>query len=274
MRFPFLISERQLFPLLLLFSLIFFVSCVPARKAIFFNGLEPGKESIDKMAEEAAKRIYPGDRVAVTIVIEHPDVTLLNQGMNASGANMQVGQIGGGFGYLVDKDGNIEIVKLGKIYVAGKTPAEVIEIVKERVAVLYKDPQVFCTLSGRVLFLGYGTTSGQGAVGGFGGIVPIMNDRLTILEALSIRGIGDPTAVRDRVWVIRERGEEREFGIIDINSKDVFQSPYYYLRNNDVVYMEPNRINTFLTINSPLRNLFVSTISTLALVLSILAFTR
>ncbi len=274
MRFPFLIFKQQPFSLLLLFSILFLVSCVPARKAIFFNGLQPGKDSINLMAEEAAKRIYPGDRVAVTIVIEHPDAALLNQGMNAGGGNMQMGQAGGGFGYLVNKDGNIEMVKLGLIHVAGKTPSEVAELVKNRVAVLYKDPQVFCTLSGRVLFLGAGAVGGVNLGTGGGGAIPIMNDRLTILEALSLRGIGDPTAVRDKVWIIRERGEEREFGTIDINSKDVFLSPYYYLRNNDIVYMEPNRLNTFFTINNPLRNLLLTSISTFAFVLSILAFVR
>ncbi len=275
MRFPSLISKQQPFYLLILLSILFLVSCVPARKAIFFNGLQPGKDSISLMAEEAAKRIYPGDRVAVNIIIEHPDAALLNQGMNAAGANMQLGQAGGGFGYLVNKDGNIELVKLGLIHVAGKTPAEVAELVKSRLSVLYKDPQVFCTLSGRVLFLGSGGVGGFGGSGGSGGgAIPIMNDRLTILEAFSLRGMGDPTAVRERVWVIRERGEEREFGTIDVNSKDIFKSPYYYLRNNDIVYMEPNRLNTFFTINSPLRNLFITSISTAAFVLSILALVR
>ena len=101
-----------------------------------------------------------------------------------------------------------------------------------------------------------------------------MNDRLTILEALALRGIGDPTAVRDKVWIIRERGMEREIGTIDINSKDIFRSQYYYLRNNDIIYMEPNRINTFLSINSPIRSLFMAGASTLALVISIISFVK
>lgn len=259
---------------LLLFSFFstFFFSCVPARKAIFFNGMQVGKEQVDKAAEEAAKRIFPGDRVVVSIVVEHPDVVLLNQGLTASNGGVQQGQASGGYGYLVDKDGNIEMVKLGVVHVAGKTPAEVATEVTQRVALLYKDPQVYCALSGRVLFLGGGSINMN--TGSNGGSIPILNDRLTILEALALRGIGDPTGVRDRVWVIRERGGEREIGLIDINSKDVFRSPYYYLRNNDVIYMEPNRLNTFLTINAPLRTLFVTSISTLALFLSVISLVK
>lgn len=268
MHFPFSTFKRISFNSLVLLLLL--SSCVPARKAIFFNGMAEGKEAIDLAAQEAAKRVYPGDRIAVTIVIEHPDMVILNQGLMAAGGNMQMmGQVGGGFGYLVDKDGNIEIMKLGLIPVNGKTPVEIAEDIKDRVAVQYKDPQVYCTLSGRVLFLGSGS-----AAGGAGGVVPIMNDRLTILEALSLRGIGDPTAVRDRVWIIRERGEEREIGTIDINSKDVFKSPYYFLRNNDIIYMEPNRMNTFLSINSPVRNFIFTAFTTLSLTLSIIALIR
>jgi polysaccharide export outer membrane protein len=241
-------------------------SCVPARKAIFFNGLEPGAGKIDLQAEELARRLYPGDRLMLNIIIEHPDMVLLNQGM-------AVGQ-GGSAGYLVDKDGNIELVKLGVIHVAGKTPAEVASDIKQRVAVLYKDPTVTYSLGGRVLFLGIGSVGGGGGGVGAGGIVPITNDRLTLLEAFAFVGIGDPTAVRDRVWVIREKGGEREFATVDINSKDVFQSPYFYLRNNDIIYMEPNKVNTFLTINAPLRNIVFTSFTTLSIVLSILALVR
>lgn len=261
MRFHFSISSSSNLCIISVFLL--FVSCVPSRKAIFFNGLEPGKGKIDLLAEEAARRLYPGDRLVLNIIIEHPDGAMLNQGMTS-------GQ-GGIAGYLVDKDGNIELVKLGVIHVAGKTPAEVAAEVRQRISVLYKDPTVTYSLGGRVLFLGVGTV---GFGGNGGGIVPITNDRLTILEAFAFVGLGDPTAVRDRVWVIREKGGEREFATVDINSKDVFNSPYYYLRNNDIIYMEPNKVNTFLTINTPLRNIILTSFSTLSLILSILALVR
>jgi polysaccharide export outer membrane protein len=242
-------------------------SCVPARKAIFFNGLQQGTDQVNQAAEEAAKRLYPGDRLILNIIIEHPDMALLNQGVSFNQGQSS------SFGYLVDKDGNIELVKIGVIHVAGKTPAEVAEEVRKRVAVLYRDPTVTFALGGRVLFLGAGSVGG-GAVGAGGGIVPITNDRLTLLEAFAFVGIGDPTAVRDRVWVIREKGGAREFATVDINSKDVFQSPYFYLRNNDIIYMEPNRVNTFLTINSPVRNIIFTSFTTLSLIFSILALVK
>jgi polysaccharide export outer membrane protein len=249
-------------------------SCLPARKGIYFNGLKSGKDSIDLMAQEMAKRVYSGDRISITIVMEHPDAAILNSGVRATSGGAVGGQAGGGFGYLVDKDGNIDMVKLGKINVAGKLPREIAEDIKEKVSQLYKDVQVYCTLSGRVLFIQSG---GMGGVaGGMGGAaIPIMNDRLTLVEAIALSGVfNDPTAARERVWIIREKGEEREIGTIDINSKDIFKSPYYYLRNNDVIYMEPNRLTTFLNVNAPITRIVTAGFSTLGLVLSLVALFR
>jgi polysaccharide export outer membrane protein len=265
-------SFKNVMLLLTIAVIIAFSSCLPARKGIYFNGLKSGKDTVDLMAQEMAKRIYPGDRIAITIVMEHPDAAILNSGVRATAGGAIGGQAGGGFGYLVDKDGNIEMVKLGKINVAGKMPTEIAEDVKAKVSLLYKDVQVYCTLSGRVLFIQSG---GMGGGMGMGAAIPIMNDRLTLVEAIALSGaFNDPTAARERVWIIREKGEEREFGTVDINSKDIFKSPYYYLRNNDVLYMEPNRLNAFLAVNAPLRNIVTVGFSTLGLVLGLVALFR
>jgi polysaccharide export outer membrane protein len=110
---------------------------------------------------------------------------------------------------------------------------------------------------------------------GGGSAIPIMNDRLTLVEAIALSGaFNDPTASRERIWIIREKGDEREFGLINITSKDIFKSPYYYLRNNDVIYIEPNKFNTFLAVNSPVRNLITTGFSTVGLVLGLLALFR
>jgi polysaccharide export outer membrane protein len=252
-------------------------SCLPARKGIYFNGLKAGKDTVDLIAQEMAKRVFPGDRISITVVMEHPDAATLNSGVTATAGGAVGGQAGGGFGYLVDKDGYIEMVKLGKIYVAGKMPIEIAREVRIKLMELYKDVQVYCTLSGRVLFIGAGGGMGGGMGGGGmgGGAIPIMNDRLTLVEAIALSGaFMDPTAARERVWIIREQGEDREFGVININSKDIFKSPYYYLRNNDVLYMEPNRINAFLAVNAPLQNILNLGLSSLSLVLTLMILFR
>jgi polysaccharide export outer membrane protein len=262
-------SFKNTLLLLTLAVFVTFSSCLPARKGIYFNGLKKGKDTVDLMAQEMAKRVYHGDRISITVVMEHPDAAMYNSGVTATSGGAVGGQAGGGFGYLVDKDGNIEIVKLGKFNVSGKLPTEIAEVVKQKLSEFYKDVKVYCTLSGRVLILSSGTgNAGMSSV-------PIMNDRLTLVEAIALsRAFNDVTASRERIWVIRERGDEREFGTVDVTSKDVFKSPYYYLRNNDLIYMEPNRLNTFLAVNAPLRGVFTIGASSLALVLSLLVLFR
>ncbi len=184
------------------------------------------------------------------------------------GAGGGAGQNGinsmGGTGiYLVDKDGAIEVIGLGKLKVGGMKPEEIAQQIKEKLSVLYQEVFVRCSYRGRVLFLG-----------SMAGSVPLDNDRLSILDALALRGMGDPTARRDRVWVIRETNNTREYGLVDLTSKELYQSPYFYLRNNDMIYLEPNKINTFLSVNQPVRNIIATVTSTLALALSLWAIFR
>lgn len=275
MHFRFFSSKDSLLLVTIALTLLA-TACLPARKGIYFNGLKAGKDTVDLIAQEMAKRVYPGDRISVTVVMEHPDAATLNSGVSATAGGAVGGQAGGGFGYLVDKDGYIEMVKLGRIFVAGKMPIEIARDVRIKLSDLYKDVQVYCTLSGRVLFIGSGGGTGGGMGGGMsGGAIPIMNDRLTLVEALALSGaFADPTAARERVWIIREQGEDREFGVININSKDIFKSPYYYLRNNDVLYMEPNRISAFMAVNAPLQMLVNLGLSSISVTLALIALFR
>lgn len=72
------------------------------------------------------------------------------------------------------------------------------------------------------------------------GAVTVSNDRLTILEAIGRVGDCTINANRTNVLVIRDNNGQKEFGRIDLTNPSVFSSPYYYLRQNDVVYVEPN----------------------------------
>ncbi len=256
--------------IILLCTILFLFSCAPAKQAIFFNNLQPGKDTLDQKITEATKRIYPGDRVAITITTQNSEANeLFSSGMNFGG------NMGGGggmnnigammFGYLVDKNGEIELPVVGKLTVSGLTPEEVSDYVKLKVSKFYKDPSVTSFLSGRVVVLG-----GSGVQGS----VPILNNRMTILEAVALSGVVDPTARRDRVWVVREKAGLRDYAMVDLSSRTIFESEYYYLRNNDLIYVEPGRLNTFLGVNAPARNLFGAIVSSLALVISIIAITQ
>lgn len=259
----FLIFNRFSFLLILVTTLG--IGCVPSRKAIFFNDLQPSKDSIHTSLWEASKQLQVGDRININIVTKDPQANqILNAGqIGALGGNMSSQQ--GASGYLVDNDGRIELPELGYFKVLSLTPEEVSEAVRQKTALYYKDPVVYANVMGRVMFLGGG---------GVSGVVPITNNRLTILEAFAIGGTPALTSKRDKVWVIREMMGQRTYNLVDLNNKSIFHSPYFYLRNNDLIYVEPGKLESFIGVNASVRNLIAIGTGSLGLLFSILALTK
>ena len=96
-----------------------------------------------------------------------------------------------------------------------------------------------------------------------GNVIPFFNQRLTVFEALTQSGASDPYDIRDKLWLVREENNQRTLVQLDLNDKSIFDSPYYYLHNNDLLYLKPGKFFGSFGANSPVR--FVTTISTLAI---------
>lgn len=246
-----LLLPFKTFPLscgmLFLVSSFLFNACVPARKAMYFPDLAAGQIEIDSLVRESAKKVYPGDRIILTILTGDAET---NQLLNAQGNNSE------SQGLLIDRDGFVQVPFLGSIAVKGLTPTEIRDIVQLKLSELFKQVFVTCTISGRVIVLnsiGTGSAGGTGGSGGGVAAVTLTDERLTLLELLSTMRTANLKI--DKAWIIREVDGKRITAPINFNSKDIFTSPYYYLRNNDVVYIEPNKINQFLEVNAPSRNL-------------------
>lgn len=146
------------------------------------------------------------------------------------------GNVGYNRGYLVEIDGTINYPLLGKIKVSGLTRREVIDLIEGRLKKegYIADPIVTVRfLNFRISVLGEVSRPGT---------YNISSERITLLEALSIAGDLTIHGRRDRVAVIREIDGERIILYHDLRSMDVFQSPNYYLKQNDMIYVEPNRV--------------------------------
>ena len=155
--------------------------------------------------------------------------------------------------YRVNEEGDIEMPVLGKLHVAGLVRAEVEELIKTALEKQVLNPMVQVNLvSAKVSVLG--EVARPGTVG-------ISNGRLTVLEALAAVGDMTPYGRRDNVLISREVDGKMEFARIDMTSPDLLTSPYYYLQQNDVIYVSPNKVRA---INSANVSLWLSTVSTLA----------
>lgn len=135
----------------------------------------------------------------------------------------------------MDTNGDIDFPILGKLHVAGLTRLQLTDLIKQRLIEedLIKDPIV------TVQFLNY-KVAVMGEVNRPGSF-NISGDRITLLEALSMAGDLTIYGRRDRVAVIREKDGKRTILFHDLRSADIFNSPCYYLQQNDIVYVEPNK---------------------------------
>ena len=136
-------------------------------------------------------------------------------------------------GYLVDERGCIDFPVLGKLEVAGMSRGEVAEMLKERLSVYLREPIV------TIQFMNYKVTV-LGEVRNPGSY-RVASERVSILDALGMAGDLQINAKRKNVLVVREEGDEKIFARLDLTSSDFMHSPFYYLRQNDVVYVEPTR---------------------------------
>jgi polysaccharide export outer membrane protein len=144
----------------------------------------------------------------------------------------QMGQQNPGLqGYLVDPNGSIEIPVIGTLKVAGLSIAETKEIIAQKLKPYLNDPTIIIRfLNFRFTVLGEVRAPRT---------ITVSGERITILEALGQAGDLTPYSNRENIMVIRENNGEREFGYVNIHSPEIFQSPYFYLQQNDIIYVEP-----------------------------------
>ena len=223
MRFP-------LIPIILLS--LFFVSCGTQRAV--YNYLEDVNDStFRKNVYIAEPIIQKNDLLSIQVYSAalDPQVDALYnlQGQQAGGG-AQGGQIGG---YLVDVHGNIEMPRIGTIKAEGLRKGELEAAVKERLKTQLTNPNVV------VRFLNFRITM-LGEVGN-PGVLNIPTERLSVLEAIGMAGGVTEFGTIKQVRVLREINGERQLGVLDLTSKEIFTSPYYQLQQNDVVVVNQTR---------------------------------
>ena len=182
-------------------------------------------------------RFQKNDQISIQIssLSTKPEVSdvIFNQPASNSGGG---GQSLALMGYIVDLKGNIEHHRLGIFHVEGLTKDELAAAIKKRLTEpveLMKDPTVI------IRYLNFRVTV-LGEVGGVGS-VEIPGERLTILEAIALAGGISDYGKKDNVKVYREVDGKRETGIINLADKNIFESPYFNLMQNDVVIVEPTK---------------------------------
>ncbi|MDC7137547.1 MULTISPECIES: polysaccharide biosynthesis/export family protein [Bacteroides] len=223
---------------LLLFILLTGTSCISSKKMIYLQGVDSLTNPAQVIQQDYELRIKPDDQLYIMVSSKEPELLtpfantqILGSSTSGGGTNIQETT-----GVQVDKNGKIDVPILGEIQVAGLTRLQLADEIKKRLeeGQYIKDPTVSVRIKGLKI-------SVMGEVGS-PGVHEMAGDRITLLEALSMAGDLTPTAKRTNILVLREEEGKRHTYTVDLTSgRDVLESPCYYLQQNDVVYVEPNK---------------------------------
>lgn len=223
--------------------------CKAPEKVLYLQDLSQPLEQA--LAQTSGMKIQKDDLLQINILANNPDVAkpfnlmaqISDMGTNVSNPEQTA--------YLVDASGNVDIPVLGRMTVEGLTTQEVKSAIGKQLQEknLIKDPVITVRiLNFKVSVLGEVKNPG---------VVDVKGERITVLEALSKAGDLTIQGRRDHVAVIREVDGKRTVNYLDLKSKNIFDSPYYYLKQNDVVYVEPNDGRTAQYRNNQVNNVGV-----------------
>lgn len=212
----------------LLLCLIY--SCGPAKDVVYFQDANQFETLVDDNTFTTKFKV--DDLVSIHISTLDPEASApfnLFRGAEEGVAGMRPEQVN----YLVDENGEIDFPVIGKIKIEGLSPSETKALLREKLSDYLKDPIINIRIRNFTVTI-------LGAVNR-PGTYPINGEQITIMEALGYAGDINIKARRDNVMVIRDFDGTKVYNRINLNSKDALKSPVYYLTQNDVVYVEPNK---------------------------------
>jgi polysaccharide export outer membrane protein len=202
---------------------------------VYFNNIKDS--SIPPATQDLEPVIQHNDIIAIHVSSLNPEASLIfntpKTNNTSSGGGIAVS--GEANGYLVNPDGTIQFPVLGNIKAVGLTKTQLKDVIIKSLLEkkLLVDPIVDIRFANfRVTVLG---EVGRPTV------VNVPNEKISILEAVGMAGDLTIYANRENVLLIREVNGTKEIKRLNLNSNEIFTSPYYYLKSNDVVYAEPNK---------------------------------
>lgn len=247
-------------------SLLFLLFSCGSKKDIVYY------QNIDAMAprqntDSYEVKIQPDDLLLIIVSAEDPEIAMPFNLSTVTVSDSNKLEMAGGQqviqSYLVDRTGMIDFPVLGKLQVGGLTRSEVLNLLKQKIVIYIKNPIINLRITNFKISL-------QGEVN-LPGTYPIASERVTLIEALSMAKDLTIYGKRDNILVIREVNGNKSYNRVDITKSDFINSPFYYLAQNDVVYVEPNKTKVNSSAVGPNTSVVISAISILVSI-SVLIF--
>lgn len=213
---------------LLLIVLLMLTSCASRKDVVYFQ--DTGDFETVVNTNDFISKFKVDDLVSIHISSLNPEASApFNLFRGASEGGIRAEQVD----YLVDRNGEIDFPVIGKLKIDGLSPDELRILLRTKLFDYLKDPIINIRLRNfTVTILGEVNRPGT---------YPVNGEQITVLEALGLAGDLTIRGVRDNVLVIRDFDGTKVYTRIDLTSKQMMKSPVYYLTQNDVVYIEPNK---------------------------------
>ena len=244
----------------LLLGVVVLASCASQKRVIYLQDTQADEQV--KIAQDYQIRIKPLDRLTVVVNSRDPELaapfntsTSLNSltgtplsTYSSNSASLQI--------RTVDENGDLDMPIIGPIQCKGKTRSELAQEIADKIREggYISDPTVNIQFADmKISVIGEVARPGQ---------YDITNDRISLLDALSLAGDLTIYGVRSDVKVIREENGVRTTASLDLTSQDIYDSPYFYLQQNDVIYVKPNKYRAQAGEISQNRSFYISLIST------------
>lgn len=262
------------FPVILILMVITASGCASKKRLSYFDDIVEYQEGTMGSLNDYKLKLKPEDELMISVSSLDPKATadynlpFVNPALaNATGLSSTPQQQT----YIVNPLGDINFPVLGKIHVAGMTTQQLAEYLTGRISERVIDPVVNVSLVNfKVSVMGEVKNPGQ---------IPAENERLSVLDALVAAGDLTTYGERENVLVIREIDGKKVYGRLNLKDSKIVESPFFYLQQNDVVYVTPNSVgesNAIYNTNNAFKLTVISSIvSALSVVTSlIIAFSR
>ena len=223
-------------------------SCVSTKKIVYFQGADSLYTEAQQVLQQYEMKLKPADQILVKVTCSEPDLLSVfaqdvvmgtsggSRGTNSSYVSSGAsGGMSNAYGYTITNDGYVVLPSIGKVHVAGLTTVDAAKVIEEKIKEVnhIADPGVTVNLlNARVAVLG--------AVKG-PRVVSLTSERNTVLDVLSQCGDIADTGLRQKIKLFREVDGLRMMYEMDLTKSNVFESPGYYVQQNDLIYVEPNK---------------------------------
>ena len=242
-------------------------ACSSAKQVAYFQNIDSVSLASSKGLYDA--RIMPKDLLTITVVTSDP-ATSKPFNLSISNTLGTGGRLGSNTGsllqYLVDNEGNINFPIVGTVHVAGLTKNECQDLIKEKISPYLaekENPIVTVRMASYRV-----TVTGEVAKPG---VVYVPTEKMSIVEALASAGDLTIYGKRENVMLIREDAKgEKHVHRLNLNDVNIINSPYYYLQQNDIVYVEPNKVKAQNSAIGSSTTLWFSLVGTLMSLASII----